>query len=125
MFRNYLDLGPPLPDLEVDDLLNEEKRQELIIALDQRIKKKDELREMLITQSMIIQNIFIYVQLETITLCFTGNDIRSQLVFLESNYVGAQQEIHSLNILRDQDTNKVLNILFTGRLICINIYILL
>lgn len=52
MFRNYLDLGPPLPDLEVDDLLNEEKRQKLIVALDQRIKKKDELREALITQSM-------------------------------------------------------------------------
>jgi len=46
-------LGPPLPDLEVDDLLDDEKRRELVTALDQRIKKKDELREILITQSMI------------------------------------------------------------------------
>jgi len=46
-------LGPPLPDWEVDDLLDGEKRQELVTALDQRIKKKDELREILITQSMI------------------------------------------------------------------------
>lgn len=39
---------------------------------------------------------------------FTGNAIRSQIVFLESNYAGAKQEINSLQILRDQDTNKVL-----------------
>lgn len=52
-FRSYLSLGPPLPELDIDDLLNEEKRQELIDILDQRIKKKDELREVLITQSMI------------------------------------------------------------------------
>jgi len=45
-------LGPPLPDLEVDDLLNDEKRKELIIALEERIKRKDELREVLITQSI-------------------------------------------------------------------------
>jgi hypothetical protein len=45
-------LGPPLPDLEVDDLLDDEKRQQLITALDQRIKKKEELRELLITQSI-------------------------------------------------------------------------
>jgi len=40
-------------------------------------------------------------------LLLTGNDIRSQIVFLESNYAGAKQEINSLQILRDQDTNKV------------------
>ncbi|CAI6365542.1 unnamed protein product [Macrosiphum euphorbiae] len=85
-FGSYFNLGPPLPDWEVDDLLDGEKRQELVTALDQRIKKKDELREILITQS---------------------NDIRSQIVFLESNYAGAKQEINSLQILRDQDTNKV------------------
>ncbi|XP_025414931.1 kinesin-like protein KIF23 isoform X2 [Sipha flava] len=85
-FSNYLNLGPPLPELVGDDLLDEEKRQELIIALDQRIKKKDELREILINQS---------------------NDIRSQLVFLETNFAGAKQEINSLQILRDQDTNKI------------------
>lgn len=39
---------------------------------------------------------------------FTGNDIRSQIIFLESNYSDAKQEINSLQILRDQDTNKVL-----------------
>lgn len=50
-------MGPPLPELEVDDLLNEDKRQELITALDQRIKKKEELREILINQSML----FIYI----------------------------------------------------------------
>ncbi|XP_026809315.1 kinesin-like protein KIF23 [Rhopalosiphum maidis] len=85
-FGSYLNLGPPLPDLEVDDLLDDEKRQQLITALDQRIKKKEELRELLITQS---------------------NDIRSQIVVLESNFAGAKQEINSLQILRDQDTNKV------------------
>lgn len=53
MINSYLTLGPPLPELEVDDLLNEEKRQQIIIALDQRIKKKDELRDLLIKQSMI------------------------------------------------------------------------
>lgn len=53
IFCSYLNLGPPLPDLEVDDLLDDEKRRELVTALDQRIKKKDELREILITQSMI------------------------------------------------------------------------
>lgn len=42
-----------MPNLEVDDLLNEEKRQELIIALNQRIKKKEDLREVIINQSMI------------------------------------------------------------------------
>jgi len=47
-------LGPPLPELEVDDLLDDEKRKELVTALDQRIKRKDELREILINQSMII-----------------------------------------------------------------------
>lgn len=52
-FSSYLSLGPPLPELDIDDLLNEEKRQELIDVLDQRIKKKDELRQVLITQSMI------------------------------------------------------------------------
>lgn len=52
MFNSYLNLGPPLPELVGDDLLDEEKRQELIIALDQRIKKKDELREVLISQSI-------------------------------------------------------------------------
>lgn len=53
MFCSYTDLGPPLPELDIDDLLNEEKRQELIDVLDQRIKKKDELRKLMITQSMI------------------------------------------------------------------------
>jgi len=54
-------LGPPLPDLEVDDLLDDEKRQQLVTALDQRIKIKEELREILIKNSMIIviQNISI------------------------------------------------------------------
>jgi hypothetical protein len=52
MSISYLNLGPPLPELVGDDLLDEEKRQELIIALDQRIKKKDELREILINQSI-------------------------------------------------------------------------
>lgn len=47
-------MGPPLPELDIDDMLDEEKRQELIHVLDQRIKKKDELREMLINQSMIL-----------------------------------------------------------------------
>jgi hypothetical protein len=42
-----------------------------------------------------------------IILYFLGNDIRSQLVFLETNFAGAKQEINSLQILRDQDTNKV------------------
>lgn len=53
IFCSYLDLGPALPELSVDDLLNEDMRQELIVALDQRIKKKEELREMMITQSII------------------------------------------------------------------------
>lgn len=53
MIYSYLTLGPPLPELEVDDLLDEEKRQQIIIALDQRIKKKDELRDLLVKQSMI------------------------------------------------------------------------
>jgi len=52
IFYSYLNLGPPLPDLEVDDLLDNEKRQQLITALDQRIKKKEELRALLITQSI-------------------------------------------------------------------------
>lgn len=54
MFCSYFNLGPPLPDLEVDDLLNEDKRQELTDALDQRIKKKEELRDIIIGQSIII-----------------------------------------------------------------------
>lgn len=53
MLYSYLDLGPALPELDVDDLLNEDMRQELIVALDQRIKKKEELREIMITQSII------------------------------------------------------------------------
>lgn len=53
MIYSYLTLGPPLPELEVNDLLDEEKRQQIIIALDQRIKKKDELRDLLIKQSMM------------------------------------------------------------------------
>lgn len=50
-----------MPDLEVDDLLDDEKRQQLVTALDQRIKIKEELREILIKNSMIIviQNISI------------------------------------------------------------------
>lgn len=54
MFCSYFNLGPPLPDLEVDDLLNEDKRQELTDALDQRIKKKEVLRDIIIGQSIII-----------------------------------------------------------------------
>jgi len=51
-FFSYLNLGPPLPDLNVDDLLDNEKRQQLVTALEQRIKKKEELREILINQSI-------------------------------------------------------------------------
>lgn len=54
VFYSFYDLGPPLPNLEVDDLLNEEKNQELIFAIDQRIKKKEELREAFISLSMIL-----------------------------------------------------------------------
>lgn len=53
MIHSYLTLGPPLPELEVDDLLNEEKRQQIITVLDERIKKKNELRDLLIKQSML------------------------------------------------------------------------
>lgn len=46
-----MNLGPPLPELKVDDLLIEEKRQELVTALEDRLKKKNELREVFINQS--------------------------------------------------------------------------
>ncbi|XP_050525569.1 kinesin-like protein KIF23 [Daktulosphaira vitifoliae] len=85
-FPNFLDLGPPLPELKFEDLLVKDKREQMLIALEQRIKKKDELREILINQS---------------------NDIRSNIVLLESNYKNAAQEISSLQILRDQDKNKI------------------
>ncbi|XP_022161653.1 kinesin-like protein KIF23 [Myzus persicae] len=81
-FRSSLNLGPLLPDLEVDDLLDDEKRQQLITALDQRIKIKEELREILITNN---------------------NDIRSKIVLLESNYAEGKTEIKSLQTLRDED----------------------
>lgn len=42
-----------------------------------------------------------------IIIYFTGNEIRAQMVFLECNYASSKQEINSLQILRDQDTNKV------------------
>ncbi|XP_050443213.1 kinesin-like protein KIF23 [Adelges cooleyi] len=86
LFSSYIDLGPPLPELQFEDLLVEEKRQEMLILLEQRIKKKNELRVMLINRS---------------------NDIRSGLVYLESNFTNAKQELNSLQILRDQDNNKV------------------
>lgn len=54
IFNSFLNLGPPLPELDIDDMLDSEKRQQLIHVLDQRIKKKDELREVLINQSMVL-----------------------------------------------------------------------
>lgn len=53
MYSIYFNLGPPLPELGVDDLLIEEKRQELISTLENRLKKKNELREVFINQSTI------------------------------------------------------------------------
>lgn len=51
---------------------------------------------------------------------FAGNEIRSQAVFLESNYASAKQEINSLQILRDQDNNKVFmnKIMFVNKYFC-------
>lgn len=64
------------------------------------------------------------IHYKIINFCVTGNNIRSQLVFLESNFTSASQEINSLQILRDQDQNKVLmNIKFKLLLVCILIKI--
>jgi len=72
-------LGPPLPDLNVDDLIDGEKRQQLVTALEQRIKKKEELREILINQSMIkvIYNIYIFIN------CFIFKKIVLIIFFLQ------------------------------------------
>ncbi|VVC44885.1 Kinesin motor domain, conserved site,P-loop containing nucleoside triphosphate hydrolase,Kinesin motor [Cinara cedri] len=85
-YLSVLNLGPPLPEINIDDMLDEQKRQELINALDQRIKRKDELREVLINQS---------------------NEIRAHMVLLEFNNSNSKQEVYSLQILRDQDINKI------------------
>lgn len=41
-------------------------------------------------------------------------------MFLESNYASAKQEINSLQILRDQDNNKVFmnKIMFVNKYFC-------
>ncbi|XP_050426998.1 kinesin-like protein KIF23 [Adelges cooleyi] len=83
---SFMNLGPPLPQMEFEELLVEEKRQEMLIAVEQKIKIKNELRDFLISES---------------------NDIRSKIVHLESNYTVALQDVKSIRILRDQEQNKI------------------